>query len=159
MAETGYPDGFPVKMISRKGRFLKDAEIIEATAGFLAQVGIKAEIEDLEPGVWGQVSEKKGREGIIFPGWSGRDPNLVWYPLLKSGLYQGYFSNAELDTLLDAGSATIDADERKAIYAKAAVITKEEAPHLPMIQPPLIFGLDAPQRRYHRFARRAFRMT
>lgn len=142
LAEAGYPDGFTIKMMSRKGRFLKDAEIIEASAGFLAQVGIETEIEYLEPGVWGQVSEKKGREGIIFPGWSGRDPNLVWYPLLKSGLYQSYFSNSELDTLLEAGAATIDAEERKEIYSKAAAIIKEEAPHLPMIQPPLIFGLD-----------------
>lgn len=142
LAEAGYPDGFTIKMMSRKGRFLKDAEIIEASAGFLVQVGIKAEIEYLEPGVWGQVSEKKGREGIIFPGWSGRDPNLVWYPLLKSGLYQSYFSNGELDALLDAGAATIDAEERKEIYSKAAAIIKDEAPHLPMIQPPLIFGLN-----------------
>lgn len=101
------------------------------------------DIQYLEPGVWGQISEKKGREGITFPGWSGRDPNLVWLPLLKTGQYQSYFSNAELDKLLDAGAATIDPVERKAIYEKAAAIIKDEAPHLPMIQPPLIYGLNA----------------
>ena len=41
-----------------------------------------------------------------------------------------------------AGASTIDADARKAIYGKAAAIIKDDAPHLPMIQPPLIYGLD-----------------
>lgn len=143
LAEAGYPDGFTIPLMTRKGRFLKDAEIVEATAGFLAKVGIKAEIKYLEPGVWGQISEKKGREGITFPGWSGRDPNLVWDPLLKTGQYQSYFSNPELDALLDQGASTINPEERKSIYEKAAVIIKDEAPHLPMIQPPLIYGLSA----------------
>jgi len=142
LAEAGYPNGFTIPLMTRKGRYMKDSEIVEATAGFLSKVGIKANIQYLEPGVWGQVSEKKGREGITFPGWSGRDPNLVWAPLLHTGEYQSYYSNPELDKLLDAGAATIDQAERKGIYEKAAAIIKEEATHLPMIQPPLIYGLD-----------------
>lgn len=143
LAEAGYPDGFEIPFISRKGRYMKDSEIVEATAGFLAEVGIKADIQYLEAGVWGQVSEAKGREGISFPGWSGRDPQLVWAPLLTTGQYQSYYSNEELDALLKAGASTIDVAERLEVYAKAAEIIKEEAPHLPMIQPPLIYGLDA----------------
>ncbi|MGV6873579.1 ABC transporter substrate-binding protein [Pseudochelatococcus sp. B33] len=143
LAEAGYPDGFTIPLMTRKGRYMKDSEIVEATAGFLARVGIKADIQYIEPGVWGQISEKKGREGITFPGWSGRDPNLVWMPLLHTGEYQSYYSNPELDALLNAGAGTIDPAERTAIYQKAAAIIKEEAPHLPMLQLPLIYGLDA----------------
>ncbi|KAB1121209.1 ABC transporter substrate-binding protein [Neorhizobium galegae] len=142
LAEAGYPNGFTIPLMTRKGRYMKDSEIVEATAGFLSKVGIKANIQYLEPGVWGQVSEKKGREGITFPGWSGRDPNLVWAPLLHTGEYQSYYSNPDLDKLLDAGAATIDPAERKSIYTKAAAIIKDDAPHLPMVQPPLIYGLD-----------------
>ena len=143
LTEAGYPDGFTIKMTSRQGRYMKDREIMDATMGFLAEVGIKVEPNFLEPGVWATVSEAKGREGIIFPGWSGRDPDLVWYPLLYTGQYQSYYSNPELDKLLDAGRATIDPQERVEIYGKAAAIIKEEAPHLPMLSPPLIYGLDA----------------
>ncbi|SFZ80595.1 peptide/nickel transport system substrate-binding protein [Devosia enhydra] len=143
LAEAGYPDGFTIPLTSRQGRYLKDREIMEATIGFLAEVGITVEPNYLEPGVWATVSEAKGREGIIFPGWSGRDPDLVWYPLLYTGQYQSYYSNPELDALLDAGRKTIDAEERKAIYAQAGAIIKEEAPHLPMLQPPLIYAVDA----------------
>lgn len=143
LAEAGYPDGFTIPFMTRAGRYLKDTEIVEATAGFLAEVGIQADIQYIEPGVWGQISEAKKREGITFPGWSGRDPNLVWVPLLTTGAYQSYFSNADLDKLMSEGGSEIDPDKRRAIYDQAAIIIKEEAPHLPMLTPPLIYGLDA----------------
>lgn len=143
LAEAGYPDGFSIKLTSRQGRYLKDREIMDATIGFLSEVGIKVEPNFLEPGVWATISEAKGREGIIFPGWSGRDPDLVWYPLLHTGQYQSYYSNPELDKLLEAGRATLDQEERLKIYGEAAKLIKEDAPHVPLLQPPLIYALDA----------------
>jgi peptide/nickel transport system substrate-binding protein len=143
LAEAGYPDGFTIPMIGRQGRYLKDREIMDATAGFLRRVGIKIVPRYLEAGVWEQVSEQKGREGIAFPGWSGRDPDLVWFPLLRTGQYQSYYSNPALDALLDAGRATLDKAQRLAIYQQAAAIIKDDAPHLPLIQPPLIYGVSA----------------
>ena len=143
LAEAGFPNGFAIPMVGRQGRYLKDREIMEATAGFLRRVGITVQPQYLEAGVWEQVSERKGREGIAFPGWSGRDPDLVWFPLLHSGQYQSYYANPALDALLDQGRATLDVDRRRDIYRQAAVIIKDEAPHLPLVQPPLIYGMDA----------------
>jgi peptide/nickel transport system substrate-binding protein len=142
LAEAGYKDGFSIPMTGRRGRYMKDAEIMEATIGYLSQVGIKIEENYLEPGVWAKISEAHGRTGMIFPGWSGRDPDLVWYPILHSGQYQSYYANPDLDKLLEAGRRTLVADERMAIYEKAAAIIKEDAPHVPLIQPPLIYGLS-----------------
>jgi peptide/nickel transport system substrate-binding protein len=142
LKEAGYPNGFSIPLTARRGRYMKDTEIMEATVGYLSQVGITIEENYLEAGVWATVSEAKGRKGIIFPGWSGRDPDIVWYPLLHSGQYQSYYSNPELDKLLEAGRATLDSAERKAIYEKAAVIIKDDAPHVPLVQPPLIYGLS-----------------
>lgn len=143
LAEAGFPDGFTIPMVGRQGRYLKDREIMEATAGFLRRVGIKVQAQYLEAGIWEQISERKGREGIMFPGWSGRDPDLVWFPLLRSGQYQSYYANPTLDVLLDEGRATLDVDRRRDIYRRAAAIIKDDAPHLPLLQPPLIYGVDA----------------
>lgn len=110
--------------------------------GFLAKVGVKVEAHYLEPGVWAQVSEKKGREGLIFGGWSGLDPDLVWYPLLYTGQYQSYYSNKQLDELLDKGRSTVDVQERIALYRQAAQLIKDDAALLPMVQPPLIYGMN-----------------
>ena len=143
LTEAGYPNGFTIPMTSRQGYYLKDKEIMEAASGFLSKVGIKVVPKYMEPGVWAQVSEKKGREGIMYPGWSGADADLVWYPLLASGQYQSYFSNKQLDELLLKGRSTLDPQQRKEAYEAAAKIIQEEAPHLPMFQAPLIFGVNA----------------
>ena len=140
LAEAGYADGFSVQLDSRQGRYLKDREILEACIGYFGKVGVKVTPNFMEAGVWAQVSEKKGRQGLVFGGWSGNDPDLVWYPLLHTGEYQSYYSNPALDTLLEQGRSTLDAAARKAIYEKAAAIIKDDAPHLPMLQPPLIYG-------------------
>lgn len=141
LAEAGHPNGFQIPLTSRQFYYLKDKEIMEATMGYLARVGIRVVPNFLEPGVWAQVSERKGREGLIYPGWSGADPDLVWYPLLYTGQYQSYYSNKELDALLVQGRSTLDVAERRAIYRKAAEIIKEEAVHLPLFQAPSIYGV------------------
>jgi peptide/nickel transport system substrate-binding protein len=143
LAEAGYPNGFTIPLTSRRGRYMKDFEIMEASIGYLRRIGIRVNANYLEPGVWAQVSERKGREGLIFGGWSGRDPDLVWYPLLVSGQYQSYYSNPQLDALLTAGRSTIDEAERRRIYNQAQAIIHEDAPFVPMLQPPLLYGLDA----------------
>ena len=143
LTEAGYANGFSIPMTSRQGYYLKDKEIMEAASGFLSKVGITVVPKYLEPGVWAQVSEKKGREGIVYPGWSGADADLVWYPLLTTGQYQSYFSNKQLDELLQKGRSTLDPKLRKEAYDAAAKIIKEEAPHVPMFQAPLIFGVNA----------------
>ena len=142
LAEAGFANGFSIPLTARQGRYLKDKELMEASIGFLAKVGIKVEAHYLEPGVWAQVSEKKAREGLIFGGWSGTDPDLVWYPLLYTGQYQSYYSNKALDALLDKGRTTIDPAQRTAIYREAAQIIKEDAPLVSMLQAPLIYGLS-----------------
>ncbi|MBI1773951.1 MAG: hypothetical protein HYR63_01260 [Proteobacteria bacterium] len=142
LAEAGYANGFTIPLTARQGRYLKDKEVMEATMGFLAKVGVKVEAHYLEPGVWAQVSEKKGREGLIFGGWSGLDPDLVWYPLLYTGQYQSYYSNKQLDELLDKGRSTVDVQERIALYRQAAQLIKDDAALLPMVQPPLIYGMN-----------------
>lgn len=51
LAEAGFPDGFTIPMVGRQGRYLKDREIMEATAGFLRRVGIKVQAQYLETGI------------------------------------------------------------------------------------------------------------
>ncbi|MBL8696803.1 MAG: ABC transporter substrate-binding protein [Alphaproteobacteria bacterium] len=140
LAEAGHPNGFKIQLITRQGRYLKDKEVTQAVAGYLARVGVEVELKYVEPGVWAQISERKGRDGLSFGGWSGMDADLVWYPLLFTGQYQSYYSNKELDELLIKGRSTLDDGERKAAYAAAARLIKEEAPHIPLFVPPLIYA-------------------
>lgn len=143
LAAAGFPNGFKVPVISRSGRYLKDKEVVEAVAGYLQKVGIEPELKFVEPGVWSDLSNKKGRDGLSYPGWSGPDPELVWYPILSTGQLQSYYSNKELDALLNDARSTLDEKKRADLYEKAARLIKEEAPHIPLFQPPLIYGRSA----------------
>lgn len=143
LAEAGHPNGFTIPLTARQGRYLKDREVMEACFGFLARVGVRVEARYLEQSVWAQVSERRGREGLIFGGWSGMDADLVWHPLLYTGQFQSYYSNPQLDALLDRGRSTVDQAERLRVYRQAAEIIKDDAPLLALFQPPLIYGLNA----------------
>ncbi len=140
LAAAGFPSGFKVPFISRSGRYLKDKEVVETVAGYLQKVGVETELRLVEPGVWAELSNRKGREGLSYPGWSGPDAELVWSNILATGQLQSYYSNPELDALMQQGGRTLDEKARLEAYDKAARLIKEEAPHLPLFQPPLIFA-------------------
>jgi peptide/nickel transport system substrate-binding protein len=144
LAEAGYPDGFDAGVfMSRNGRYLKDAEIVQTIAKYLEEVGVKTEVQFVEPGVWGDLGSAHARGDMNFPGWSGLDPDLVWYAILHCGQFQSYFCNEELDALLDAGRSTIDKNERAAIYQQAGEMIYDLAPHIPLFQPPLVYGVNS----------------
>lgn len=140
LAAAGYPGGFKVPFISRAGRYLKDKEVVEAVGGYLQKVGVETELRFVEPGVWAELSNRKGREGLSYPGWSGPDAELVWSNILATGELQSYFSNKDLDALLEQGRGTLDEKKRLDAYDKAARLIKEEAPQIPLFQPPLIYA-------------------
>jgi len=51
LAEAGYPNGFKIPLITRQGRYLKDKEVTQAVAGYLARIGIEVELRYVEAGV------------------------------------------------------------------------------------------------------------
>ncbi len=143
LTEAGQGSGFKVPFISRNGRYLKDKEVVEAVAGYLSQVGVECDIQLLTGTVWSQISDKHERHGLSYPGWSGTDAELVWDPILHSGGLQSYVENKQIDDLIDKGRVELDEAKRKTIYTDLANLLKDEAVHIPLFQPPLIYGLAA----------------
>jgi len=140
LAEAGFPNGFSVPFLSRSGRYLKDKEVVEVIAGYLQRVGVQCELRFVDAGVFGQISDQKARPALTYPGWSGLDAELVWSPILGTGQFQSYFSNNDLDAALAEGRGTLDEAKRKAAYDKAAQVIRDEAPHIPLFQMPLIYA-------------------
>jgi peptide/nickel transport system substrate-binding protein len=140
LAEAGHPNGFQAPFLSRNGRYLKDKEVVEAVAGYLQRVGVQCELQFVDGGVWGQISDQKGRPALSYPGWSGLDAELVWSPILQTGQFQSYFSNPQLDAVLAEGRGTLDEGKRRDAYERAARIIRDEAPHIPLFQLPLLYA-------------------
>ena len=76
LAEAGYPDGFKVKLIGGEGTELEN--IFKAVQGYLADVGIKAEIKIPGPALWKQYrANKPWHNAMLFRHFSA-DPNFTW---------------------------------------------------------------------------------
>lgn len=139
LAEAGYPDGgFTIPYTYETGYFWKRplGELFQAN---MADLGITVDIQELSPSAWADLLSNPETANHAF--------GLVWWPSLKTpydylfslfataaqgtaGYNWGYYSNPELDTLLDEGVVEPDEAKRLEIYNKAQAILVEDAPAL-----------------------------
>jgi peptide/nickel transport system substrate-binding protein len=126
-----------VVLMSPENRYLLDSQVSQAVAGYLKAVGLNVDLKVL--GDWaGYIDAIKKKEfNLYMLGWGGStgDPDQVLQSLFHSrragNLWNlGAYANKEVDSLIDAGSATFDEAKRKKIYADAQKRLFEDAPWL-----------------------------
>ncbi len=105
----------------------------------LAKVGLHAKIETYE---WNTFLSKvnaglKGKADMAEMAWMTNDPDTLPYLTLRSnatpakgGFNSGYYSNPEVDKLLEKARRTTDQAERARLYKKMQVIVHNDAPWL-----------------------------
>src|SRR5207237_45687 len=123
-------------------RYMNDIEVMQAMAGMLGKVGIKATVQ-----VWQQsVYTTKWRKRELLPAymtaWGGAglfDGDLLVNSLhSKSAL--AIHKNEALDKILEDAQGTNDPDKRRALYFKAQEVIFEDAPIIKAYQQAHIFG-------------------
>jgi peptide/nickel transport system substrate-binding protein len=102
------------------------AQMVQA---MLKDIGIEISIQSLEAGT---LIEKvsQGDYEMSFLSYSYMDPDILYLLFHSSqigGLNHSRVKNSELDALLEKGRVTIDAEERKQVYADVQKIVVEEA--------------------------------
>ena len=136
---AGYPHGgFTLKLIYEHGYYWKRpvAELLQSN---LADLGIKLEIQELSPSTWTSTLSNKATAGELSP--------VVWWPTLRSpwdylytqfataaqgsaGYNWAYYSNSELDRLLEQGAEEPDPARAQAIWNRAQEILVRDVPAL-----------------------------
>lgn len=134
LAEAGYPDGFKTSIWTNDNPVrLRIAELVQAQ---LLEVGVEASIEEVE---WGAYLDRTaaGEHDMFILGWVTvtADADYGLYALYHSSQHgsagnRTFFTNSEVDELLDKGRVSIDESERLAAYNRAQEIIVEEAPQL-----------------------------
>jgi peptide/nickel transport system substrate-binding protein len=134
LKDAGYPDGVDVTFYVTESGSGMLSPVIMGTAiqADLAAVGIRAKIETYE---WNTFL------GKILPGMAGKanlaelsfmsqDPDMHPFLALKTGapVNAGYYSNPEVDALIDEGRAAADPAKRAEIYRKMQAIVADDAP-------------------------------
>ncbi|MFQ6088443.1 MAG: ABC transporter substrate-binding protein [Candidatus Methanofastidiosia archaeon] len=139
LVDAGYPDGFEtvlwVMPVSRPYMF-DPPKIGEAIQSYLAAVGIKAEIYQVEWGTYLQETEA-GKHPMCLLGWTGDngDPdnfiNVLCGPnsaIIGAAGNVAFYNNMEVQDLLTKALRTYDKDERIRLYKQAEAIIHEDVP-------------------------------
>ena len=140
LAEAGFPKGFETKINTLSGRYLSDVDIANAAAGMMAEVGVKANVNVLEGGVWSQLDRSREPGPMYQVGWfsvGDADFNTVWY---TDDSKRNYWSNAEFNRLWVEGRSTLDEAARLMIYNRMMEIMHEEVPSIFLFGLPRISG-------------------
>lgn len=102
----------------------------------LREVGIALDIRSFEFATF-YSHVLKGAFQLYSLRWIGgnEDPDIFYYAFHSSSFppkhaNRGYYVNAEVDRLIDAGRATVDQQKRKQIYAHVQQILADELPYI-----------------------------
>lgn len=114
-----------------------DLQFAEVAQQQLARIGIRLRLKAMAwPAYLARIS-RAGQARIGAAGWTADfdDPGDFFEPLFASKSIQdedsqnyAFYSNPELDALLERGRAELDPVRRKAIYRRAEEIIRDEAP-------------------------------
>ena len=136
LAEAGVAPGSKLTIWTTDGPRLKSSEVIQAN---LHEIGLDATLEVLE---WGRFIEgtANGEHDTFFLGWSTSTGdadygiyNLVHSSAMGSPGNRAFYSNAEVDKLLDLARKELDPDKRDALYKTIQEILFKELPYVPIV--------------------------
>ncbi len=135
LADAGYPNGFKTEILAMSDApRVAMAQILQYS---LAKIGIQASVVSPEFSVLLQRANDQTFDIGVF-GWSGTaDPHDFVLPLLHtsrrgSGGNNAYYSNPEVDKLIDESATTTDQALRKANYLKLQTIFANDMAHIPL---------------------------
>ncbi|MBB2973186.1 ABC transporter substrate-binding protein [Mesorhizobium sp. RMAD-H1] len=149
LAEAGYPDGFSLTIHGPSGRYVKDAEVLQAVGQMFTRIGIKTKVEVLP---WAMYSDAyaKGDYSVFFGSWgvnSGETTNPTVALVATrdeekgTGRYNGGgVSDPKIDEVLAKASSTLDEAERKPLLEELSVQTFDNLWLLPMHYENVVLG-------------------
>jgi len=139
LAEAGYEGGTETVFLVTEGGsgMLDPVPMGTAIQADLAAVGIDAEIRTYE---WNTFLDQvnpglEGKAGMAQMAWMTNDPDTLPFLALRTeampengGFNSGYYSNPEVDALLEEARRATDQAERARLYKEMQVIVHEDAP-------------------------------
>jgi peptide/nickel transport system substrate-binding protein len=134
--QAGYP-AHPDRMRALKFEYKttpEGARLGEVFQAMLQRVGVELSLRILDfPTYYADI--QSGKFDLTSLQWVGiNDPNH-YYMVFDSkktppGLNRGFYSNPEMDRLVEAGMRTIDREERAKIYAQVQQLASDDLPYV-----------------------------
>jgi len=151
LAEAGYPNGFTVRLDAPNDRYINDAEIAQAIAGQLRQVGINVNV-NLMPRAEFFPRIDRGDFTMYLAGWGSINISSILNSQLRCrdperGLGHANrirFCSPAFDTLVSTADITFDDEERLELYHEAIRLALEDyVVWVPIHYEEIVMGIDA----------------
>lgn len=149
LSETDVADGFETTLWVNEDQARIDTAVYIQES--LSDIGIDVSIEQFEYGAFLETLAN-GSHNMFLLGWTTvtGDADNALYALFHSD-YQGaggnrsFYSNDEVDSLLDTGREATDENERLEAYSEVEQLLIDDAPTVPIINTNFAAGIDNSQ--------------
>ncbi|MGG1659978.1 glutathione ABC transporter substrate-binding protein [Brevibacillus sp. NRS-1366] len=135
LKEAGYPDGFQASIYTSDNKLrISMAEVIQSQ---LKGIGIDLQVQVMEIGAYVAAASKGETEMFISNWGASADGDYTQYNLFHSRS-QGspgnhfFYSNPQVDQLIDGARSEVASEKRKQLYAKAQQLEMEDAVMIPI---------------------------
>jgi peptide/nickel transport system substrate-binding protein len=139
LAEAGYADGFETTLdVTTAGH----TDVIDAVAGYLAEVGVNVEIQDYELGQFNQNWADRTQSMLWAARWGNTpDPQSIELFASCNGWITRY-CNEEVTMHLEAARDTLNQDERASYYAAASELMHQDPLAIYLNTATQVYGLS-----------------
>ncbi|MGH3375457.1 MAG: ABC transporter substrate-binding protein [Actinoallomurus sp.] len=143
LAQAGYPSGFSLKFSASSA----DKDIVQAIAGQLQKVGVKAEVTLLDAATFkGRLvsSNKQALGPMYFTGNTGwtLDAESNLQSFIRHDRRQSRWNDPAADKLVDTEEGSVKPAERETAFAKLQQLMVDEAPFLYLYQISNLFAVN-----------------
>jgi peptide/nickel transport system substrate-binding protein len=145
LAAAGFGGGIttPIPFWATQGVYPKDKETIEAIAGYLADVGVNVQINQVE---WAKFTEAyygSKMNGLNLQGWN-------YFPVMdadfiithyKTSNKPPWYGNEKFDDVYRRSTVATDPAQRQGLLEEAQQILHDDPPGLYLLHPPDMFAV------------------
>ncbi len=144
LRQAGYADGFTIRIDTANGRYINDANVVQAIQGYLGAVGVTVEVNTLEFGAFNSALFSKQTSPMYLVGWGNPvfDPSFIFDFVTRSGSLLRTIEDPEIDRLLEEARSTTDQGVRLELYHEAVPLIHEAAPAIFLYKQPVLFGMS-----------------
>ena len=166
LAEAGYPNGFDCTFHCYFGARPMDSQIVPAMQAMLAQIGVNAEIIQMDRAAFMQVVDALNNDGeldifFLSKGCSTGDPEFDMTLYINADGGQNYcrYNNPEIEALVrDLPNAT-DLEDRAARLAEIQELFVEDCGYIPMYYELMIFAKGSDVQGFQLFPNELYRLA
>ncbi len=144
LAEAGYADGFETTL-----DVTDRTDVVEAVAGYLADVGVEVTIQEIELGQFNQNWMDRAQSMLWAARWGNTpDPQSIELFASCNGWISRY-CNEEVTVHLEAARDTLDQDQRALDYAAASQLMRDDPLAIYVATTAQIYGLGPGVQNFH----------